>query len=704
MMKKISFFNLIIAFICFPICASPPLFLERESASALLARDGYYNKNGVTSLLFPFQPLDFAGAESLTVKLQASSSDSESPWYNLLAGFSVLKSSPDSIPVYFGRAVDAAGNDLGIEYALSMEFGRCQQPFWEQRCLERVRKLFLASGAQSSVLISQSLLNRAMSAEKNGDYSSASLYNTWSTMFDRDMLWPTLRKIFKAIPFHLSIAYNECLSIVTTIGKSWPLQLSSLLVLFLWVRQWIVFIVLGLFITLGIMYGPPALHRINHLFPSAVSPRLKTYFSIVLFLSLIAFGVLPFLWVLACLMWRHCSKKDKWITAVCCILLVLFPLSVRFEDMLRSGLSPEGTLSLFKKSVDDGYYGDLDNVIRKHASLHENDYLAQAAAALYAAKGNDITYALSAIQKARSLRSNDPVVLLIEGNVDFLAGAFEKAKNTFETCIKQFPEYAPAYFNCGQYYLGTVETIKGMECIDRATKLDPQAINSFIKVNDESFSKKWPRLRQLMPPEYNAMYFWKNVFPRYWGSLSTADTLWGAYFWGVPIAGCCIISLLIVMLLILLDVFVWSGDRVQKIFLCKLCGAAMCRQCKRGVVCSDCYEVLHQIRNENIRQHIIEKILVRNKRIKHCFSYGLDVVFPGCGMAYYAVDSRLPGFCFITLTSVVYATLFSIHFLSYTYPFWIAREIVLPLYMILPVYNLIFAFRAIIKSRNEFRT
>jgi len=128
--------------------------------------------------------------------------------------------------------------------------------------------------------------------------------------------------------------------------------------------------------------------------------------------------------------------------------------------MLRASLSPAGTLSLFKKSVDEGYYDDLDKVIRMHAASHENDYLVQAAAALYAAKKSDMNYALSSIQKARSLRGNDPVVLLIEGNIDFLAGAFEKAKNAFETCIKQFPEYAPAYFNCGQYYLGTVETIK----------------------------------------------------------------------------------------------------------------------------------------------------------------------------------------------------------------------------------------------------
>ena len=698
------FFSVVIALICFPICATPPIFLERETASALISRDDYYTKKGVTSFLFPGQPMDFARAESLKIKLGEGVADSTSPWYNLLSGFSVLKSSPDSIPFFFGRALESAGNDMGTAYVLSLEFNRFRQPLWEQKCLEKTRKLFLSSGAQLSPLISQSLFFKATSAEKAGDYESASFNNSWSVLFDREMLWPTFRKIFKSFPLHIPTAYDECRSIVATVANSWSSQLSSVLVLFLWVRQCILFMVIGLFLTLAIVYAPSALHGTNHLFPSSSSQRLKTYFSMLSFFSLIIFGVLPFLWILVCLIWRQCSKKDKWITAGCCVLLVLFPLSVRFEDMLRASLSPAGTLSLFKKSVDEGYYDDLDKVIRMHAASHENDYLVQAAAALYAAKKSDMNYALSSIQKARSLRGNDPVVLLIEGNIDFLAGAFEKAKNAFETCIKQFPEYAPAYFNCGQYYLGTVETIKGMEYIDRATKLDPQTINSFIKINDESFSKKWPRLRQLMPPEYYPGYFWKNVFPQYWGSLGTANVLWGTYFWGVSIKGYFIISLLALIFLILLDVFVWSGTRVQKIFLCKLCGMAMCRHCKRGVVCSDCYQALHQIRNENIRQRIIEKILLKNKRIKHCFSYGIDVIFPGCGMAYYATGGRGAGICFIGLTSVVYATLFSIYFPPITYPVWVAREIVLPLYIILPVYNLVFVFRAIIKSHNEFRT
>ena len=53
MMNKIPFISLIVAFATIAICASTPLFLEREIASALDSRDEYYAKKEVSSFLQP---------------------------------------------------------------------------------------------------------------------------------------------------------------------------------------------------------------------------------------------------------------------------------------------------------------------------------------------------------------------------------------------------------------------------------------------------------------------------------------------------------------------------------------------------------------------------------------------------------------------------------------------------------------------------
>ena len=119
---------------------------------------------------------------------------------------------------------------------------------------------------------------------------------------------------------------------------------------------------------------------------------------------------------------------------------------------------------------------------RENARIHENDYLAHTAAALYAVKKNDMAFALASVQRAHELRPDDPAVLLTEGNVYFLGGAFEKAKTAYETCMKLYPTYNPAIFNCGQYYLGTIETIKGMECIDCADEIGSGA-HQFVYKN-----------------------------------------------------------------------------------------------------------------------------------------------------------------------------------------------------------------------------
>jgi tetratricopeptide (TPR) repeat protein len=682
------------------LSAASPLFLERETGFALTARDEYYSKNGLTELL-SFRRGEEISAQSLIAKIRAVEPDTTIPWYDFSLGIALLKDNPDSVSVYFNRAIDAAGIDIGTMFALSLEFGRFSQAQWEMKSIDRFKKMFLASGAQSSTLVSRTMLYKAISAEQNGDRLVAPSYYKWALAFDRSTLWPQARKILREFPLRPASAYEECAGMVALVLKSWPVQLAMVLHLFLWLRNAGVFLVLGAYIVLLLTYAPSALHWISDRFPTSVPQGPRTYFSCLLVLSFVSFGILPFLWVISCLLWRSCEKKNKILLAVCLAGLILYPLTVKIEDTLRSCLSPESSLTLFSKSIEEGYDADIDAAVRKNAQLHESDYLAHTAAALYAVKKNDMAFALASVQRARELRSEDPAVLLTEGNVYFLSGAFEKAKAAYETCMKLYPTYNPAIFNCGQYYLGTIETIKGMECIDRATKLDPAPTNSFIKTNDECFSKKWPRLRQLMAPEYQPLYFWTNVFPLYFGGLSSANTLWGASFLGLPIAPYFLISGLVAVFLLLAHFFAWSGDKPKQSFLCKLCKAAMCRQCKRGLVCAECYESLQPIRNENIRQRIIDKIMQKSGRIRRYVSYWADALFPGCGMVYRANGTAVLGAAFMTMTACVYATLPLFSCLTDTFPLWLPPGLKTIFYAAAPVYGAIFFIRAIVGTARE---
>jgi hypothetical protein len=158
------------------------------------------------------------------------------------------------------------------------------------------------------------------------------------------------------------------------------------------------------------------------------------------------------------------------------------------------------------------------------------------------------------------------------------------------------------------------------------------------------------------------------------------------------------------IVLLLIDFFKWSTPGVVKIFRCKLCETAMCRRCKKGVICERCFEQLHQIRNENIRQRIIERILLKNRRIKGIGAALIDILFPGCGMLYRSNGFPAAALLLMIITASGYAFLLTIHSLPVAYPHWAVKEIVTGAYMTIPLLNAACAVRAALKIFKEFRT
>jgi len=704
-MRKFFLYLLpVIGFACIPSFATSPLYLEREIESAIEARDAYYADLRITNFLIPFTDQNTFALDTIRLRLAQAGLEGPYPWFFFLSGLAAGKAAPDSMYRYFSNALSSAGNDPAGVWTLAMEFGRCGQQKWEIQSLEKLEKLFLISGVTASQAIAQPLLEKALSAEKRGDLSAASTYYGWAMTFDRSLFWPFVRKMASAFPSRPSEAITAANALADQTAESWRMQASLALQGTLWLRWCLIIFCFGVMLVLGILHLPSGIHWLTEIFPSSMPQKMKLIISLVCFFSLISFGVLPFLWLVILTIWRYCSKRDAWLATLGCLLLLLYPLAIRTEDMLRQCLSPLSTPSLFYRAMSEGYDPDLDVVIRNNVSRDPHDYLAYTASALYAVKNNDLAHASLAIQRAALLRRDDQAVLISDGIISYLSGNFERAKASFETCTKLFPDYEPGFFNLGQYYLGSNETFKGMDYLDRATKLNQEKVNAFIKTNDDFFSKKWPRMRQFMPPDYQSGYFWKNVFPRYWGTWNTADILWGNAFFGIRSSWYALFAAITFVTLLFFSGFVWSSRSAVKIFLCKLCGASMCRQCKKGMVCVSCFQALQQIRNENIRQSIIERIILKNLRLRQWSAYCLDVIFPGCGMLYRRGDSAMIALFFIMLTSAGYATLLSLHGIGFAYPCQASRDLLPPLYYTLPLYNVAFAVRAFIKINKGKRT
>jgi hypothetical protein len=242
-----------------------------------------------------------------------------------------------------------------------------------------------------------------------------------------------------------------------------------------------------------------------------------------------------------------------------------------------------------------------------------------------------------------------------------------------------------------------METAKGMEYTTLAARLEPETINAFIKKNDECFSKDWPLLRQLMWPDFSPAYFWRTVFPAQGGTWETAQDRFGAMFFGIPLKLYLFVSLLFAVTLLALDFSVWSKTVIKKVSSCKLCQTPVCRKCKRGNICRDCFNATQQIRNEQIRQRIMGKIQVKAVRFRSIIAWVLDVGFPGSGFVFRSAPlyKSLP---LMVLTAALYATGIWMSFACFDYPAWLTEKLIFPVYAGCALYIGIFAVRAIVGS------
>jgi hypothetical protein len=698
--RLIPFFSsvLVLAFLA-RSSGAHPIFWETEFARALDMRDSLYRSAGVDSGMFTAM-----GRADRRFTLQRPVEDTVSPWFHFLTGMASSKDSSDAASRSFAKAINAAEKDPGQIFALALEFGRCNQPSWQEKCMKKLYNLFLVSSAQSAPLISQILLFESVHSPsgRDGRAELSRSARSWAAAFDKACLWPAVLSVQDEGVLNIPKASAVIRDLIGKISSSWELQLELIRQWYRWLVQVCSVLVAVILIGIGVKYLPQALHAASENLSSAYRPKVKLTLTFTVYFSLWFLGAIPFVWISLFILWRHLRPRDKTLAGISMFLLLLYPLSIKFTDMLESCSAPDGSVVLLRKAIDEGYYQALDSSIAVMLQKDPRDCCAHTAAAILNLKKGDIASAYPHVRAAQQLFRLDPTVIVTSGNSLYFAGDLAGARNAYQECIKLYPTYEPAYFNLGQYYFNSMETAKGMEYITQAARLNPAYINAFIKTNDENFSKDWPLVRQLIQPDYAPSYFWKNIFPGHAGSWKSADKRFGADCLGVPMLPYAGISLFLCVMLLILDTFVWSKDMVKKIYVCKLCQMPICRKCKRGGICQDCFNSTQHIRNENIRQRIMAKIQIRSRRFHVIIATILDMLFPGSGMLYAGAPlyQTLPVLC---ATSIVYGSDLALLQPSFNYPAWLFHGIAMPLLIVCCLYNVFFLGRTVTQLLRELR-
>ena len=669
-------------------------FWASKIDSGFNKRDAYYKSVLPDTTNFSLILLNTIQRQLLCDRL-ASHPDTLSPWYHFVEGILECGRQKTSSSAHFATALALSKQDPGTTWALFVEFTRNRQSVWAERCLMHLEKLFLASGATRAPAIAQQLLFYAYQHEKAKELTAAFSYYAWAERFDPHQIWSGLHRLRNCIPSHPQLFFTTLRNLCQKCRYSWHLQLEIISTVNDGVRIFCMVVLIALFVGLGGKYISPVLHPIADRLPESIPAYVKTALPVVVLVSFLSFGLLPFLWLVAFCIWRFLERREKLLLTIALVLLICTPIAARVQDMFLKARAYEGSLMLCSRAALEGYQSDPHQIALKKIIVDPSDELAHLAAALFAVKQNDTAAARLNIQKALDLRPGDRVILTWAGNIEYLAGDINAAVACYQQVLTAYPDDMVARFNLSQCYARNSDTTIDLDFMKVLNKREQTAVNDFINANNVYFSGAWPPLRQVMNPDYHTREFWLKELQNNSGSWKTTRHLWGPSFLGAgPLLS------LYIFLALFIALFVWGVTSKGRKYTrdanrCRLCGKAVCETCRKGELCPSCAHATQYIRNVKTLAAIQSKIMHNRFLFKSLREHFLDIVLPGTGMLYGGSVRLLIAVPVIALSAAVCAAFFFISGLHLAYPHWVAYGIMEKYPFFLFFYNGLFIIRAI---------
>ena len=381
-------------------------FWTSQIDSALRVRDAYYKTILPDTSNFSLILLGKTRQENLCKTLLASP-DSGNTWYNFICATLQCNNEKKAATGYFTSALSLAYRDPGTTWALFVECTRNRQTLWAERCLMLLEKQFLESGARSAPAIAQQLLYYASLAELQKDKVTANSFYGWAERFDRTQVWTILHRLKKGFPANPELVFSSLSELTNLFADSWIVQLFFLSNIYKWISSFFLVFIITVFIGLSLKHLPKTLHSFADHLPEHIPAFFKTFLPIAIIFSLISFGLLPFLWVLAFLMWYFLDKKEKWLVLSAVFLLVLAPYDARLKDMFLHAKMPRGPVSLYAHASQEGFSPEVYKLALSACQADPKDPLAELSASLCASKQGDTAAAVIFSQKALSLKPDE---------------------------------------------------------------------------------------------------------------------------------------------------------------------------------------------------------------------------------------------------------------------------------------------------------
>ncbi|MBN1980709.1 MAG: hypothetical protein JW795_04210 [Chitinivibrionales bacterium] len=697
--RRMVVFLIVICIVSLRYAYSFSGYLQAEVIAALDKRDAFFS---AMKLPPSIDLSSLSSQKELHAALQKNLQNyhgEATVWYYFLHGVATIGTSKDNAAESFSKALGMASAVPADLWVLFTEFDMLNQSPWAQQTLGYLEKSFIRNGVTHSNMLSQLMLLRNHQTSSTGSIQTIDYLN-WAQLFDPGSIAPSLYRLFHKQTDAKSTIFSQIKTASLLLWNSWHLQLETLNLLYQWFRIIAILFIFLVILFLSIDKLPTALHRASDIFPLSVPAFVRKFLTLFIFLSILNFGVVPFLLVVIVLLWRKTYYIKRKLLLVTLALVLGSPLDCRITEAFRQTLSEDQPLQLLRRSMTEAWYPALENDIMTVYAKNTTNKTTLLAAALLYWKKNDLAKASSFINRLQPMNSRDPVIYVVAGNIFRELSDNVMAKNIYEKCIAEFPSSEYAYFNLSQLLLATLQPSQASILLEKSSQLGKEFISEFLVKNEQLFSTSWPRLRQVMVPDYSPSFFWSNLFLQNSGSWKNANIMFRPRFLGLTI------PIFYLLAAILIIGIMWQSGKtnsIEKVFYCRYCGVSMCHKCRKGVICPSCHNRLASLSNKEMSVSVSNQI-IRKRHFNSTIQFHVfNAIIPGSGTLFCSEKTHAHHLILFIVSIVCFSLVLYAWILQESWAILVPHYCMFVVFGIVACYNLFFFTVSLRKAIREFR-
>ena len=381
-----------------------------------------------------------------------------------------------------------------------------------------------------------------------------------------------------------------------------------------------------------VRYWPFVCHSLAERLPrdSSLYLRYAVLALVPVALMVAGVGLVAMCFLAAAAVWKHARHYERILIGFILLFVGLQPLMAGLETTISSRFDQAGTESVYQRAVQEGVSPDLqERIDRSLARATGSDKaLLTAAKGIQAGKQAAYSQAQELIHEAHRFAPDDPRIRTALGNQLFLQGKYDSATRLYQDALQGDWSNGPLLFNLGQSIAWRGRTDSMAKLIAQAEPIARYRIDVVARQNSNAFQTLPPN-RLVLPPEPSPAWMWNSIaddfLARRW-SIDRWDLQTGLL--DIPPFAVLPLSLAVIVFL------VWWGGRPEHrktLFECRTCGRVMCRVCRKGIHCAQCFRRLSGIEEVDLRNQLLERIEREADSRRKLLRLAMDLVLPGTG-------------------------------------------------------------------------